>query len=123
MSLQISPAIVARAESDVWQAYILQVIPTADQSDPIVRNALMNLAFLLVLQRSVKATRSGAKVKSGANSTNADGWDVLAEQAKTAAFYLRELSKQQGAVSEPVVTDICGLFVKSLYFSNDVKII
>lgn len=71
LSLQVSQAEITRAEADVTAAYIKKVAPLASTTDADVKAAIMQLAFILLLQRTAVATRSGGKVKESPSLSTA----------------------------------------------------
>lgn len=117
MSVHISQAIVDRAERDVQQAYIEPLGVEVDtESDGIGRETLMQLAHTLCLQRTIFATRSGAKEKQTPQSQQADRWAVLSEDAGTCAMKMQRLADELGVAHWwDKVTDICGILFKTQY--------
>ena len=114
-SVQIQQAIVDKAEADAMQAYILPIAPDADTTEVgAAREALMSLADLLVKQRTIFATRSGAKEKTTPQSQSADDWRILRQCAATCALKLSTLAQSAGVGDwENKVTDICGILYKT----------
>lgn len=117
LSAQIEEGEIARAERDVTAAYVAPIIGTATIPTDIREAAVGNLAFLLLLQRSVFATRAGAKVKTGYNSTDASAWDVLQQEATACHLWLEELRKQPGVNADAEVTDICKIYFKTNFIN------
>lgn len=117
VSAQIEEAEIVRAEKDVLQAYILPILPNADPAtDEVVRSAVMAFAFLLLLQRSIFATRSGAKEKTTPQSQTADLWNLLAQMASTCHLKLDAVRQKTGADMKAEVQDICGIYFSTHYF-------
>lgn len=114
MSSYVSDAAIARAERDVTDAYVTPIVGNANVSKEIKERAIGNLAFLLILQRSIFATRAGAKVKTGYNSMEADAWAKLQQEATSCNLQLEILKKQPGVNPDAHVTDIC-----KIYFSTN----
>lgn len=114
MSSYVSDAAIARAERDVTDAYVTPIVGNANVSNEIKERAIGNLAFLLILQRSIFATRAGAKVKTGYNSMEADAWAKLQQEATSCNLQLEILKKQPGVNPDAHVTDIC-----KIYFSTN----
>ena len=114
MSSYVSDAAIARAERDVTDAYVTPIVGNANVSKEIKERAIGNLAFLLILQRSIFATRAGAKVKTGYNSMEADTWAKLQQEATSCNLQLEILKKQPGVNPDAHVTDIC-----KIYFSTN----
>lgn len=108
MSINIDQAVIDRAEADVMAAYVRPILPDADpDGDEEVAHCVADLAYLLVMQRSIHITRSGAKEKTTSNSSSADGWRVLEECAMTANMAIKRLRGMEGAIADAKVTDIC----------------
>ena len=114
MSSYVSDAAIARAERDVTDAYVTPIVGNANVSKEIKERAIGNLAFLLILQRSIFATRAGAKFKTGYNSMEADAWAKLQQEATSCNLQLEILKKQPGVNPDAHVTDIC-----KIYFSTN----
>ena len=114
MSSLISEAAISRAETDVTDAYITPIVGSAEVSTDVVQRATGCLAFLLILQRTIFATRAGAKVKTGYNSVEADAWAKLQQEATACHLALETLKTQPGVDREAKVTDIC-----KIYFSTN----
>lgn len=111
LSSLITQAVVDKAERDASDAYILRIAPSVNITNhTTARSALMELAYLLVLQRSIFATRSGAKEKTTPQSYTANRWDILSQQAATAAMRLDMLAAEYNLKSwYDKVCDICGI--------------
>ena len=114
ISSLISDATISRAERDVTDAYINPIVGSANVSTEVKERVLGNLAFLLILQRSIFATRAGAKVKTGYNSQEADAWAKLQQEATSCHLALEVLKKEPGVNPDAHVTDIC-----KIYFSTN----
>lgn len=118
LSAQIEEAEIARAEADVTAAYVAPIVGTS-KNVPVemVQKAVGNLAFLLLLQRSIFATRAGAKVAAGYNSQSANAWDVLQQEASACHLALETLRKQPGTNANAEVCDICKIYFKTNFIS------
>lgn len=114
ISSLISDAAIARAERDVTDAYITPIVGSTEVSTDVKESAIGNLAFLLILQRTIFATRAGAKVKTGYNSQEADAWAKLQQEATSCHLALETLKTQPGVNPDAHVTDIC-----KIYFSTN----
>ena len=112
----IDQATISRAEDDVRRAYIAPILGDSAEGDE-VDLAVGNLAFLLILQRSIVATRAGAKVKQTQTSNNAEAWAVIAQEALACHGRLEALRKMDGANASAEVYDVCKLYFKSNFFS------
>lgn len=118
VSIHIEQAIIDRAERDIYQAYIEPIAPTADiYEDGAAKECLMQMTNLLVLQRSVFTTRSGAKEKTTPQSNTAYRWDILSQEATTATMKLKRLAEAESVKDwYNRVTDICGILTTTHYF-------
>lgn len=77
----------------------------------------MNLAYLCMLQRSLKLTRSGAKEKTAAESVNASESSKVAEQARICHLYLEALRHAEGSNTNAAIVDICGIYyITNLFY-------
>lgn len=114
ISSLISDAAIARAERDVTDAYVTPIVGSEEVSTEVKERAIGNLAFLLILQRTIFATRAGAKVKTGYNSQEADAWSKLQQEATSCHLALEALKSQPGVNPDANVTDIC-----KIYFSTN----
>lgn len=118
LSAQIEEAEIARAEADVAAAYVAPIVGTAaNVPADMVQKTVGNLAFLLLLQRSIFATRAGAKVAAGYNSQSASAWDVLQQEASACHLALETLRKQPGVNANAEVCDICKIYFKTNFIS------
>lgn len=110
----IADAAIQRAEADVTDAYVTPIVGTAQVATEVRERAVGNLAFLLLLQRTIFATRAGAKIKTGYNSQEADAWAKLQQEATSCHLALEVLKSQPGVNPDAKVTDIC-----KIYFSTN----
>lgn len=120
LSPLIEQAEIESAEKDVRTAYVNPILGSADVPsgyEAVVENAVGNLAFLLMLQRSIFLTRAGAKIKTGYNSQEADAWAKLQQAAMSCHLALVALGKVPGADASAEVLDVCKIYFKSNYFS------
>lgn len=117
MSSLISDAAIARAESDVTDAYITPIVGDAEISTEILESAIGSLAFLLILQRTIFATRAGAKVKTGYNSQEADAWAKLQQEASSCHLALEKLKQEPGVNPNAPIVDICKIYFKTNFFN------
>ena len=117
MSVHISQEIIDRAEADVLKAYIYPLDATVNVTIPgTARAAAMELANLLVLQRSIFATRSGAKEKTSANSFTASRWDLLSQCSASCVLKMQAFADEVHAGRwQKTVTDICGILFNTNY--------
>lgn len=120
LSPLIEQAEIESAEMDVRMAYVNPILGSAavpSEYEAVVENAVGNLAFLLMLQRSIFLTRAGAKIKTGYNSQEADAWTKLQQAAMSCHLALVELRKVPGADASAEVLDVCKIYFKSNFFS------
>lgn len=117
LSSLISDAEITRAERDVTDAYITPIVGSASVSQEAKERAIGNLAFLLILQRTIFATRAGAKVKTGYNSQEADAWAKLQQEASSCHLAIEMLKKEPGVNQDAQVTDICKIYFKTNFFN------
>ena len=118
LSQGIEQPVVTRAEKDVIAAYIVPLAghtPTqAESEQEPLKTAIMSLAFLLVQERSIAATRAGAKTKSTPQSGTPTHEDILRQNAPSCAKALCAIDARKNPVDE--CSDICGIFFRSNYF-------
>lgn len=117
MSNYIEDAEITRAEALVRDAYITPIVGSVTIPEEVLNKTLAELAFLYLLQQSVFLTRSGAKIKTGYNSQQADTWDLLQQSAMTCHLALVGLRKQPGVNATAEVTDICKIYFKTNFFN------
>lgn len=119
MSSLIDNAEITRAERDVTAAYVTPIIGGVQNVPAEVReNAVGNLAFLLLLQRSTFLTRAGAKTKTGYNSADVDAWAKLQDAANSCHLALERLKAHNPSYIESAVIDICKIYFKTNFISQ-----
>lgn len=117
LSLQVEQVDIDRAEREVTEAYCKPIAPELNTTHVTYRNAVMNLAFLWLLQHSIFGTRSGAKgvqVTSAITPTNAD---ILRECAWDCHFALQILKSLANTPDDVRVTDICRIYFSTNFFA------
>lgn len=114
LSTLIEDAVIERAEREVTEAYVTPIVGDAQVPQAAIERAVGQLAFLLILQRTIFATRAGAKVKMGYNSQDADVWSKLQQESAACHAALENLKRQEGANKNAAVLDIC-----KIYFSTN----
>lgn len=118
LSANFNDAAISRAEADIRAAYLTPILSKkSDEVEAAYENeVLMNLTVLLLMQRTLIATRSGAKEKISAESARADRWDVLSQNSATSALYL-ELFAKSTEVNDwkKLIKDICGIYFRTNY--------
>lgn len=112
LSSYIEQSVIDRAEADVTAAYVDPILGTAEAGQFTREAVIGNLAFLLILQRGIFATRAGAKVKTTVNSMQSDAWAQIQQEAASCHLWLTQLAKVDGAANGEV-TDICKIYFKS----------
>lgn len=116
MSSYTDEAEISRAETLVRDAYIKPIVGAATVTASVVEKTVAELAFLYLLQQSVFLTRSGAKIKTGYNSQQADTWDLLQQSSTACHLALEILRKQPGVNANADVQDICKIYFKTNFF-------
>ncbi len=116
LSSLIEQSEIDRAEEDVKAAYIKPIAPQSMATET-AKKATANLAFLLLLQRTIFATRAGAKVKTGYNSQEADAWAKLQQEANSCHLALEELKQLKNTNPDAQVTDICKIYFKTNFIN------
>lgn len=107
---------IDKAERDVIEAYVKPILPNYNEDDCTTRQAIMALAFLLILQRNIVATRGGARVKTGVNSMNQSGDAILQQMAYDCDTRIVALRQLTGANKDAKVRDICRIYFVTNYF-------
>lgn len=114
VSQQVMQSEIDRAENDVKEAYIAKVAPTFSSTDADVKAAVMQLAVILMLRRSVVATRSGGKVKQSP-SLSENGYPNETD-IENADRLLRKVQTVSGIPSK-LVDDICGIYYRNVFMA------
>lgn len=118
LSQLIDQASVTRAENEIVAAYIVPLLgesPTQEEreTEPL-KAAIMSLTFLLIQQRSIAATRAGAKTKLTPQSGTPTWNEILRQSATACGNALRAIESDYKP--EMVCSDICGIFFRTNYF-------
>lgn len=114
ISGQVLQAEIDRAEREVKEAYIAKVAPDYIDTDTAVKEAVMQLAVILLLQRHAVATRSGGKNKQSPNIST-DGWPNQGD-VENADRLLRKVQTVSGLPSK-LVDDIAGIYFRTQFVS------
>ena len=114
VSGQVLQAEIDRAEREVVEAYIAKVAPAYSLTDTAVKEAVMQLAVILLLQRHAVATRSGGKNKQSPNLST-DGWPNQGD-VDNADRLLRKVQTEKGITSK-LVDDIAGIYYRTQFVS------
>lgn len=115
LSSLIDQHAIDRAESEVRRCYVVPIVGELSGSE--VDEAVGNLAFLLILQRSIVGTRAGAKIKNTQTSQNAEAWSIVAQEALSCHERLEVLRRLNGADQRAEIFDICKIYFKSNFIS------
>lgn len=114
ISAQLLQTEIDRAEREVVEAYIAKVAPAYSLTDADVKEAVMQLAVILLLQRHAVATRSGGKNKQSPNLST-DGWPNQGD-VENADRLLRKVQTVSGLTSK-LVEDIAGIYFRTQFVS------
>ena len=117
LSLHTAQAEIDAKEELAFKSYILPILPNAEKESEEVKDALMALAFLLLLQANIFSTRSGAKIKNAPQSTNPTEWQILNENTVIAHRYLEDLKILPNAVSKPKIYDVAHIYFRTQSFN------
>lgn len=115
LSLQVEQADIDRAEQAVTDAYIAPI--TSDFTTDMAKAAIMNFAFLYLLQHAIYATRAGAKAVNITSATTPTDDSILRQCAwdcHAALTALRDAVNNQSAE----VFDICRIYFTTNYFGG-----
>lgn len=113
VSVNIDQAVIDRAEKDALAAYVKPILPAATGTEESIKPLLADIAFAIVLQRSLKVTRKGTKIKTDAQSTS-EGLDAaLREQATSAKLAICRLRELPGASANAQVNDISRFYFRT----------
>lgn len=114
VSGQVLQTEIDRAEREVVAAYIAKVAPSYSLTDADTKEAVMQLAVILLLQRHAVATRSGGKNKQSPNLSS-DGWPNQGD-VENADRLLRKVQTEKGLTSK-LVDDIAGIYFRTQFVS------
>lgn len=117
LSLHTAQAEIDAKEELAFKCYILPILPNTEKESEAVKDALMSLAFLLILQANIFGTRSGAKIKNAPQSINPTEWQNLNEYTVTAHRYIEELKALPYAISNPKIYDVAHIYFRTQYFN------
>lgn len=113
LSLQTEQADIDRAERLVTDAYIKPI--TSDLTTELAKSAIMNFAFLWLLQHSLYGTRSGAKAVNITSAITPSNEDILRQCAWDCHQSLQALREGENKDSAKVI-DICRIYFSTNYF-------
>ena len=117
LSLQVEQADIDRAEREVTEAYCKPLAPELNATSVAYRNAVMNLAFLWLLQHSLFGTRSGAKGVQITSASTPTSADVLRECAWDCHSALQVLRHTANTPESVRVQDICRIYFSTNFFA------
>ena len=117
LSLQVEQVDIDRAEREVTEAYCKPIAPDMDTTREVYRKAVMNLAFLWLLQHSIFGTRSGAKGVQITSATLPTNADILRECAWDCHLALQSLKTAANTPEGVRVTDICRIYFSTNFFA------
>ena len=118
LSLQVSQGEINRAEADVKAAYLDRIYADYVTPPDLIKSAMMQLAFILLLQRSAVATRSGGKVKTSPDSVSGYPSQEDMDNADRLLRLMQETYYHFGAVQghpSKIVDDICGIYYRNQF--------
>lgn len=115
LSLQIEQADIDRAEKAVTDAYIAPI--TSDFTTDVAKAAIMNFAFLYLLQHSIFATRAGAKTVQITSASAPTDDNILRQCTWDCHAALQALYNTVGNETAKVL-DICRIYFKTNYFGG-----
>ena len=118
LSLQVSQGEINRAEADVKAAYLDRIYADYVTPTALIQSAMMQLAFILLLQRSAVATRSGGKVKTSPDSVSGYPSQEDMDNADRLLRLMQETYYHSGAVQghpSKIVDDICGIYYRNQF--------
>lgn len=113
-SLQVSDDEIKRAENEVTEAYVAKVNPTFVPQSADVKAAVMQLVFILIVQRHAVATRAGGKTKM--TPTMSENAYPTQQDMENADRLLRKIASVDVPVSS-VVDDICCIYYRNVYMA------
>ena len=117
VSQYIEQSEIDRAEADVRRAYVEPIVGSAEVSNDVIDDTVGCLSHLLLLQRTIFATRAGAKLKTSYNSQETDAWSKLQQEATSCHLSLLNLRNQVGVNSDAEVVDICKIYFMTNFFN------
>lgn len=112
ISMQIDDKEILRAEADVIACYILKVRDSIPLQNPTYNSCLMQLAFILLLQRTAVVTRAGGKTKLSPSLSEA-GYPSQSDY-ENADRLLRAIQTVDGLPSM-LVDDICNIYYRNKF--------
>lgn len=117
LSLHTAQAEIDAKEELAFKSYIKPILPNAEKESEDIKEALMSLAFLLLLQANIFSTRSGAKIKNAPQSTNPTEWQILNENTVIAHRCIEELKTLPNSVNKPKIYDVAHIYFRTQYFN------
>lgn len=117
LSLHTPQAEITAKEELAYNSYVKPILPNADREADEIKSTIMAIAFLLLLQASIFATRSGAKIKNAPQSSNANEWQILNETAVMAHSYIENLKNSPEAVPNAKIYDVAHIYFRTQFFN------
>lgn len=117
LSLHTPQAEIDAKEELAFKSYILPILPNSEKESENIKDALMALSFLLLLQSNIFSTRSGAKVKNAPQSINPTEWQILNENTVMAHRCIEELKMLPNAEKKPKIYDVAHVYFRTQYFN------
>lgn len=113
VSANLEQSVIDRAERDVLNNYVRPIFPNATGNEEGLKHPIADIAFLAIMQRNFKITRSGAKVKQDENSRDVDITEALREQSTLAQVAVEKMRKMTGAIADAQVTDVLRIYFRT----------
>lgn len=117
LSLHTPQAEITAKEELAYNSYVKPILPNADKEADEVKSTIMAIAFLLLLQASIFSTRSGAKIKTAPQSSNANEWQIINETVVTAHSNIENLKTNPEAVPNAKIYDVAHIYFRTQYFN------
>lgn len=117
ISMQVVEEEAQLASNDVWEAYVKKLHDT-DRPSVSDKNAILQLTYILLLQRHAVATCSGGKTKNSPSLSENAG--PTQQDFEKADMLLKSVQAQEGAIHGNVselVDDICGIYYRNIYMA------
>ena len=117
ISAQVSDEQIAKIEADVTESYIDPIYETSETIAAITE-AVMQITFIILLQKSAVVTRAGGKVKTSP-SLSVDGYPSQEDYTNADRLLQKVQSLEdatEGNISE-IVDDIAGIYYRNAFLS------
>lgn len=117
LSIHTPQAEITAKEELAYNSYVKPILPNADREADEIKRTIMALTFLLLLQANIFSTRSGAKIKTAPQSSNANEWQILNETAVMAHSYIENLKASPEAMPNAKIYDVAHIYFRTQYFN------